>query len=504
MQTSPLQVNLTIKFSKITAGVMAAALILALLATSSIAIAGPQAAPQASGAPTVVSYQGKVMMGGVPYTGPGYFKFAFVASAGSTNYWANDGSASGEPTAAVQLSVANGLFSVLLGDTTLTNMTQPLDAGVFSATDRLLRVWFSSDGSDFTQLAPDQRVAAAAYAFQAQKAVDADTLDGKHATAFDLPTGAMVLGQTASESALTAAGFSYTGQWFDHWVTRAPMLTGRTDSAAAAVNNEIYVFGGAGNNATNEAYDTNTDSWSTRAPMITGRSHMAVAEVNGVIYAIGGISVASNYETTVEAYYPITNTWVAKAPMPTGRRAAAAAVVNGIIYVIGGESAVNLYETANEAYNPATNTWSTKMPMPTGRRFPAAAALDGMIYTIGGTSSGSSYASTNEAYNPATNLWETKASLPQGQTYGDAVAIDGLLYTIGNGLNPLTTTHYEYNPITDSWSSCTAPNFRLEFAMAAVNNSIYVIGGMARTSLGDNYYWLNEMYVPPLYVYRKD
>ena len=36
---------------------------------------------------------------------------------GTVNYWANDGTASGEPGAAVELAVREGLFNVLLGDT---------------------------------------------------------------------------------------------------------------------------------------------------------------------------------------------------------------------------------------------------------------------------------------------------------------------------------------------------------------------------------------------------
>lgn len=41
--------------------------------------------------PTVVSYQGEVLVAGEAYSGTGYFKFAFVNSAGSYNYWTNDG-----------------------------------------------------------------------------------------------------------------------------------------------------------------------------------------------------------------------------------------------------------------------------------------------------------------------------------------------------------------------------------------------------------------------------
>ena len=130
-------------------------------------------APQGSAAPMVVSYQGRVQVSGAPFTGTGYFKFAIVNQAGNTTYWSNDGTSSGgsEPTAAVPLSVSNGLFTVLLGDTSLEGMTRQLTADVFSGYDRYLRVWFCSGGSGaFTQLTPDTPIAAVPYAMQAQHA----------------------------------------------------------------------------------------------------------------------------------------------------------------------------------------------------------------------------------------------------------------------------------------------------------------------------------------------
>ncbi len=81
--------------------------------------------------------------------------------------------------------MTNGLFSVLLGDTTLTGMTQTLTATVFSGTDRTLRVWFAQAGSGpFIRLTPDRRIAAVPYALQADEAKDAGTLDGIPASAF--------------------------------------------------------------------------------------------------------------------------------------------------------------------------------------------------------------------------------------------------------------------------------------------------------------------------------
>ena len=128
----------------------------------------------------VVSYQGRVELGGSPYSGPGYFKFAVVDSAGTTTSWSNDGTstAGGQPTAAVTLAVANGLFDVLLGDTSLTNMTD-LPAATFpSGAVRKLRVWFSTTNGagSFTQLAPDRRVASAPSALQAEQVANARTV----------------------------------------------------------------------------------------------------------------------------------------------------------------------------------------------------------------------------------------------------------------------------------------------------------------------------------------
>ena len=205
MKTRTFQINLTVNINKLGAVIIGSILILAMITATGVAAATGMAATtprvdkQTAGAPAEVSYQGKVMLGGLPYTGIGYFKFAIVDAGGANSYWSNDGtSASGsEPTSAVQLAVNAGLFTVLLGDTTLTGMTQPLGASVFSSTDCYLRVWFSSNGSSFTLLTPDQRVAAVPYALQA---ADADLLDGLQGSAYQL----QVTGTCAVGSAIRA------------------------------------------------------------------------------------------------------------------------------------------------------------------------------------------------------------------------------------------------------------------------------------------------------------
>jgi hypothetical protein len=217
--------------SKVT--IIVAAIILAtvtiLLSLAGLAGAGPLARPNLqAGAPTVVSYQGQVMVDGDAYDGTGYFKFAVVNAAGDTTYWSNDGTSAGggEPTSAVQLVVTDGLFNVLLGDTTLGGMTQALGADVFSGTDRTLRVWFSSDGTTFTQLSPDRRIAAVPYTLQAEEAKNADLLDGQHASAFASSS------HSHDHGALTGLGDDDHTQYFhlsqDETVSGRPAFDGGT------------------------------------------------------------------------------------------------------------------------------------------------------------------------------------------------------------------------------------------------------------------------------------
>ena len=150
-----------------------AALIVAVW-TTGIATAAPPFAPLLAGPPpTVVNYQGVVQVGGVAFTGSGHFKFAIVNAAGNTTYWSNDGTSAGggEPTQAVALTVTNGLFNVLLGDTSVAGMSQPLTEAAFAESNTYLRVWFSQNaGGPFEQLSPDQPIASVPYALRAKTA----------------------------------------------------------------------------------------------------------------------------------------------------------------------------------------------------------------------------------------------------------------------------------------------------------------------------------------------
>jgi hypothetical protein len=137
--------------------------------------------------PQLINYQGRIAVSKVNFEGEGHFKFALMSGgADLTTYWSNDGTstAGSEPASAVVLTVTKGLYSVQLGDTTLSNMTA-IPATVFTNPDVRLRVWFN-DGSTGSQLLPpDQRIAAVGYALIASTLAANPTIAGTvTATAF--------------------------------------------------------------------------------------------------------------------------------------------------------------------------------------------------------------------------------------------------------------------------------------------------------------------------------
>ena len=133
---------------------LAAMVLLALL---------PALAQAQGSVPTTVSYQGRVTVDGEPFQGDGLFKFAILDSQGRSA-WSNDGTSTdgNEPADFVGLQVEQGLFNVLLGDSSLM---EPLNAEVFADPNTFLRVWFSPDGGEFIQL-DDRPIAAVPYAFR--------------------------------------------------------------------------------------------------------------------------------------------------------------------------------------------------------------------------------------------------------------------------------------------------------------------------------------------------
>ena len=115
-----------------------------------------------------LNYQGRLLdpVNGQPKADGAYaFTFRIYNTAtGGAPVW----------TETKSVSVNKGLFSTLLGDTT------PLDATIFTGQDLYLGVTIGTD----PEAAPRQRLAHVAYALYAEKAGNANLLNGQGATAF--------------------------------------------------------------------------------------------------------------------------------------------------------------------------------------------------------------------------------------------------------------------------------------------------------------------------------
>lgn len=99
-----------------------------------------------------------------------------------TTFWSNDDTSDNgsEPSAAVNVTVDNGLFNVRLGDSALANMTDfPTD--LFRQPALHLRLWFNDGLSGFVALSPTQPLSATPYALTALElngTLDASQLTG--------------------------------------------------------------------------------------------------------------------------------------------------------------------------------------------------------------------------------------------------------------------------------------------------------------------------------------
>ena len=186
--------------------------------------------------PQLINYQGRITVGGTNYDATGSFKFALVNSAGTVNYWANDGTASDQPATGVALAVSKGLYSVLLGDTTVSGMTTAIGSTVFNNADVYLRVWFN-DGTGYQQLAPDQRIAAVGYALNAASVVDGAVTSAKLAsgavTAAKLGTASVTPAKLDTTGATTGQVLTYNGTAVA-WAT--PSGGGTTYSAGTGLS----------------------------------------------------------------------------------------------------------------------------------------------------------------------------------------------------------------------------------------------------------------------------
>jgi N-acetylneuraminic acid mutarotase len=141
-----------------------------------------------------------------------------------------------------------------------------------------------------------------------------DPVNGSWSTGSDMPTPRVLMGVTAMDGFIYAAGGAVLGE-------AGPL-------GSIPVPTDIV-----------ERYDPAKDSWTTLASMTTKRWGLSVNAVDGALYAIGG-SITSGWGAdtvaTVERYNPKRDKWDTRADMSEKRWLHTSQKVDGQIYVVGG------------------------------------------------------------------------------------------------------------------------------------------------------------------------
>ncbi|MFA5364913.1 MAG: kelch repeat-containing protein [Candidatus Bathyarchaeia archaeon] len=283
----------------------------------------------------------------------------------------------------------------------------------------------------------------------------------------------------------------------DTWTTKEPMPRASYGVKAAVVNEKIYVM----NSDFNYEYDL--ESWSTKTSMLTPRNRFALTSYQNKIYCIGGITESESLGTN-EVYDPASDSWETKTAMPTPRHGLDANVVNGKIYMISGFIPHHLhpynpttfeFTDINDVYDIATDTWETKTPIPNPAGDYASAVVNNKIYIIS--------ENCTQIYNPETDTWSYGTQPLRRVDIAGGVATTGSMaperiYVIGGRKRTLEVPYTQiYNPINNTWSLGTPiPTPRYGFAIAAVNDQIYTIGGVTGAFVALEPKNNNEQYTP--------
>ncbi len=450
------------------------------------------ALPLAAQVPHLLNYQGRVKVSGADFTGTGQFKFALVSGAGSTTYWSNDGtSASGsQPAASVSLNVSGGLYSVLLGDATLPNMTS-VTPGVFGNSDVRLRVWFSDGVNGWQQLTPDQRVAAVGYALMADDVKDGAVTSAKLAdgavtstklaagavtsTALSptavsdslaatgqgtVPSGATLLSPVQNAPSLLAAGYVSAGMLNggDSW-TAIQGGTARDTAASVWTGTEMLIWG---DGAEGWRYNPTTNVW--RAMSTTGQPTQAAREDASAVWTgtemiVWGGAVGTAYTTTGGRYNPVTDTWSIMTPtnMPAGRVQHTVVWTGSEMVVWGGYANGALANGAR--YNPSLGgggTWTALPASGLEARYWHTAVWSGTEMIIYGGLTGSAGLNNGARFNPAgSGTWTAIPAGPSSRFFHTAVWTGSGMLVWGGSNNGTTTPSANgsiYRPASNDWT----------------------------------------------------
>lgn len=290
------------------------------------------------------------------------------------------------------------------------------------------------------------------------------------------------------------------GEGYARFTDGAPSSTGRVESAAAVIGDDLYLFGGfhgLGYKAIRsiEAYDTRGKRWWTVGDMPEETTHANAVVVDGeVVWFVGGFEGDDPGPVTDEVWRFDTQArrWFRGPSLPAPRGGGALVCFARQLHYFGGFASDRQTSPGDHwvLELDGGTTWTPAAPMPRPRGQMAAVAVGGFIYAIGGQfGHDSSVVDVDlvHRYDPATDSWTQVASLPYPRSHFEPGTFvwNGRIVIVGgrnNTAKPFRRTIIHdvtmYDPVADVWLALPPlPQGLLAPAAAAFGSQVVVTSG---------------------------
>ncbi len=266
------------------------------------------------------------------------------------------------------------------------------------------------------------------------------------------------------------------------WTFAASMSQRRSYIAAAELDGHIYAAGGMVGEtgrflAVFQRFDPARNDWVTLRPLPDPTRAAAGAALDGNVYVFGG-QTAGGVTKRVLAYDVQGGEWEDRAPLPRPLFNEAAVAMDGKIYVLGGFSGGkelrNVY-----VYDPASDSWSESTPMPIANHTFGAVAFEGGIWTFGGRR-GEETLRDVWIFDPTAEEWKTGPEMPKPMELNGTAAYGSEIHTVWEH------TYQVYDAATGRWSQGPEPLVpRHGLKAFAIDGTLYAVGGCT-TDLHDS------------------
>jgi non-specific serine/threonine protein kinase len=187
----------------------------------------------------------------------------------------------------------------------------------------------------------------------------------------------VIAGKDSSGAATKSVFVFKAGSW-----SAGPSLPIPLDHAAAsALGGFLYVSGGFSNGPPSaRVFRLNGSAWTEVAPMKRARGGHTLVVVGANAYSLGGADAAGDVATP-EAYDPDTNKWRDLAPLPAPRNHVSGFAYRGSACIAGGRTPL---VARVDCYDPAQNAWTRLPDLPVATSGAGAGVLDDEIVVAGG------------------------------------------------------------------------------------------------------------------------